>query len=277
MSDVKTVESPETVPDIFQSRVFKPLFIVGLIIYFIYLVLSNTPASIAAWAVHKAAPNVWLMSVQGSLWKGRAGSAQVDLGNKTLPLGQVEWSLNPWSLLILRPCLSFETQVPGQLISGNLCQSPFGSTSISDANIDMPASTISSMLPVEKTMGQLSIQIIEADLDGLTKGLNDLSINQIDARFSWQNASVFVEQNWFSLGSFGGQAQANGEGGLTAKVTDIEGPFGVDMNIGLTPGSDKRVINGKITPREGASSQVVQAIQLIGEEVEKGTYLINWQ
>ncbi|WP_086934056.1 type II secretion system protein N [Agarilytica rhodophyticola] len=277
MSEVETADSSEAMPDMFQSRVFKPLFIVSLVIYFFYLVISKAPASIAAWAIHQAAPNVWLMSTQGTLWHGRAGSAQVDLGHKTMPLGQVNWSLNPLSLLILRPCLSFETQVPGQLISGSLCQSPFGSISLSDVNLDMPASTISNLLPVEKTLGQISLQIIDADLSGVTKGVDQMSINQLDARFSWQNAGVFVEQNWFTLGSFGGQVQADGEGGINAKVTDIEGPYGVDLNVGWTPGAQNSRIDGKITPREGASGQVVQAIQLIGEEVEKGTYQVSWQ
>ena len=60
-------------------------------------------------------------------------------------------------------------------------------------------------------------------------------------------------------------------------MTDIEGPYGVDLNVGWTPGAQNSRIDGKITPREGASGQVVQAIQLIGEEVEKGTYQVSWQ
>jgi|GEM_PF-557884 len=261
-------ESAPVLPGFLYSRAIKPILIAGLFIYFFYMVVSKTPANVAAWAVHQAAPNLWLTSVQGTLWVGNAGGAQVDVADQSIPLGQVSWSLNPWTLLILKPCLSFETEVPGQMISGHFCQSPFGTASLEDLVLEIPISVINDLLPIE-TAGQLSINVLQADMNGQ-------QVNSLDARFSWQNASVYNGEAWLGLGSFGGQAQANGDGGIQARLFDLSGPFGLDLNAGWAPGTGNWIATGTVTTKPGAPRQAIQALQIIGEEVESGTYKISW-
>jgi len=268
MSEVEVTESAAVLPPVIRSRLFKPVLVASLIVYFIFLLFSKIPASVAAWGVHKALPNVWLMSVQGTLWEGIARGSQVDIGNQTLPLGQVRWTLNPWTLLILKPCLAFDTNVSGQLISGHVCQSPFGSTEVKDVNIEVPISIANELLPME-TAGQLSLQVIEASLSGE-------KVDSIDGRFSWQNARVHNGETWLSLGSFAGQATANGEGGVQAKLFDISGPFGLDMSASWTPGAENWTANGTVTPKTGAPKQVIQALQVVGEETDAGAYTLSW-
>ncbi len=249
---------------------WKPLFITGLVIYFFYLVITKAPASIATWAAHKAVPNLWLMSEQGTLWKGFSRGAQLDLGRESIALGRVDWSLSPLSLLMLKPCIHFQTDGEGQAISGNFCQSPFGGTSVENANFEAPVSMLKSMLPPgTQATGDVSVQVIKATLNGQ-------KIRKLDSRFSWQNAAVDFGEAWVSLGSFGGTATEDGNGGLTAKVVDIAGNLGIDATLGWAPGAKDVVVKGRVTPKPGAPDMIVQGLQIIGEDAGGGAYNISW-
>lgn len=268
MSDTHAAAPPPKIARFFESRAFKPFIIAGLMIYFLWLLVAKAPASIAAWAVHQAMPNVWLTSVSGTLWQGSAGGAQAVLSGNAIAIGEVSWSLNPWSLLLLKPCLDFETRVPGQMVSGEVCRSPVGSTTVKNLSLDAPIALINELLPMEAA-GQLSIQIISGDM-------TPSKIKDLDARFSWQNASVNTGENWIGLGAFGGQAEEDGNGGLRASIFEISGPFAVDLIAGWTPGNDNWLFNGTIKPENGAPEQVVQGLQVIGEEVGDGAYKVQW-
>jgi len=266
MTDAEPLESQEALPKFFQSKVSRPALIAGLIIYFLFLVLSRMPASIAAWALHQALPTFWMTSVQGTLWDGRAGGAQVDIGSQTIPLGYVRWQLSPWSLLFLKPCLVFETEVPGQQVSGTVCQSPFGSTTVEGLNVEVPVAVINELLPAPAS-GQLSLQVISASFSGQV-------VEQMDARFSWQNGSVYAIDSWLPLGSFGGQVQQNGEGGIQAKLFDISGAIGLDMEASWFPGAENWAADGTVTPKKGAPVQVAEGLKIFGEETTPGTYRV---
>ncbi|MFL0800883.1 MAG: type II secretion system protein N [Agarilytica sp.] len=268
MSDANTLASQDQLSALLQSRAIKPALIAGLVVYFLYLIVSLAPARYAAWAIHSAAPNVWLTSVRGTLWDGVAGGGQVDLGDTSISLGQVSWSLNPWTLLTLKPCIQFETESGAQLLSGNICQSPFGGTKIKDFSLDFPVSMLSSIVPVHGS-GQFSVQIINADLRGKR-------VDALDARYSWQNASIYNGEIWWSLGAFGGQARESENGGITAQVMDISGPLGVDVLANFVIGSEVWTAEGTVKPGDGTPEQLVQALQVIGEETEPGTYKVMW-
>ncbi len=255
-------------PAVLRSRALRPLLITCVVIYFLYLLVAMAPAKIAASVVHAAVPQVWLTSVSGSLWNGRAGGAQVDLGEKVLSLGEVTWSLNPWTLLAFNPCVAFNADSAGPIISGTLCQSPFGSTTIKNVNVEFPVSMIEPFVHA-RASGQFSLQVSEARLRGRR-------VDNLDAQFSWQDAAVFNGDAWWRFGIFGGKARANDDGSIAVHLTDISGPVGVDMNAGFVLGSEMWTAEGTVTPRSGAPEQLIQALQVVGEEISPGTYKIVW-
>lgn len=268
MSDVNTLDSSEQLPAFLRSWALKPALIAGLVVYFLYLIVSMVPARYAAWAVHTAAPNVWLTGVRGTLWNGYASGGQVDLGGNPVALGEVTWSLNPLTLLTLKPCIQFETDSAAQMFSGYVCQGLFGSTSIKDLSLDFPLSMLSGVVEVEAA-GQFSFQIIEAEISGKR-------VEKLDARFSWQNASVNTGESWWTLGAFGGQATANADGGISVHVTDISGPIGVDINAKFVLGSEIWTAEGTVKPSAEAPADITTALQVFAEEVEPGTFKITW-
>ncbi len=267
MAHAHAADSKE-LPAMLRSRALRPLLIAGLVVYFLYLLVAMAPARIAASAVHAAIPQVWLTSVSGSLWRGHAGGAQVDLGEKVLSLGEVSWSLNPWTLLAFNPCVAFNADSAGPIVSGTLCQSPFGSTTVKNVNIEFPVSMIEPYVHA-RASGQFSLQVSEARLLGRR-------VEALDAQFSWADAAVFNGDAWWRFGIFGGKAWANEDGSVAVHVTDISGPVGVDMTAGFVLGSEMWTAKGTVTPRTGAPEQLTQALQVVGEETAPGTYSIAW-
>ena len=261
-------DSAVTIDDgnIFRSGLVKTAFVTFLILYFLYLVLSKAPASIAAWAIHKAAPTVWLTSVEGTLWDGVARGAQVDIGSQTVPLGQVSWKLNPISILFFTPCVTFVSD----LASGKTCHTLAGTSKVEDLSLDAPVAMIQDMLPFESA-GQLSLQVIEANFS-----VPKQQVNSLNAKLSVQGTRINPLGDWVSLGSIAVQAEANGQGGVNAKIFDIQSPVGIDMKAEWVGGATTWKLDGTVTLKDESPEIFRQGLPTLGEEVEKGTYRLQW-
>ncbi len=252
-----------------HSKLIKLLFFVILVLYFFYKVIANAPAAWAAWGVHQAIPNLWLSSVEGSLWQGKAKSAQVDLGPAPLALGEVHWSLNPFSLLMLRPCLSFSTELPSQTLSGNLCRSLTGeNTRVSDVKLDAPISVLRDILPIDAT-GFVSILVNDASFT------SEAEILDLDGQLSWENARASTGESWINLGTFAATAKENGQGGVVAEVFDIQGPYKSQLEAHWEAGQDWSIA-GTIAPQEGAADIVVEGLKILGDDLGEGVYRVQW-
>lgn len=248
---------------------FKIPFIFFLIVYFLFLVVARAPAAWAVWGVHQASPSLWLSSPEGTLWNGKARSAQVDVGHTQIALGVVTWKLNPWTLLLLKPCVDFSASLPKQTLEGGACRAWSGRITLSEVNIDAPIKVVQAINPIEAT-GVISIQVETVTFD--EKGY----VSQLDARFSWQNARAFAVESWLNLGSFAATATEDGSGGISAKVFDLEGDYKVELDAGLAHGERDWNVLGTIAPNANAPSTVGEFLKIVGEDVGDGRYKVQW-
>jgi general secretion pathway protein N len=246
----------------------RSLFIFFLLVYFLFLVLARAPATWAAWTLHQALPNLWLSSVEGTVWRGKATSAQVDIGQAVLPLGELTWTVKPWSLLSGKVCVDVATELPRQQMSGLLCRGLSGKNRIRNFNLDAPVSVLKELLPFQAN-GAISLQVQNALIDDAA------TIEELDARMSWQQARAYGGESWLNLGSFAAKAREDGKGGLSAQIFDLEGPYKSELS-GVWNKSDDWVFRGTIAPQEGASKLVTQALAILGEEQGDGAYLVQW-
>ena len=250
-----------------MKKLYKLLIAIVLIAYFIYLVVSRVPAAYGVAALHSAMPNLWLTGVSGTIWSGTAQASQVDIEEFSIPLGLVEWELNAFSLVYLRPCLTFTASQPSQAISGNLCQQLGGNSYVRDVNVDGSMALINPLLPVE-VQGRGSLQVVRGVFD-------KADVKKLEAQLSWQNARFLAIDNWIALGSYAAKLTENGEGGINAEVFDLQGPIKLNGNAGWHIASGWTV-DATVTPQAGTPQQIVEGLQLIGEEVSAGTYQLIW-
>ena len=250
------------------ARLLKILIVAFLVLYFLFLVISRTPATVGASLVHSAVPNLWFTGVTGTLWNGRASGAQIDIGNSALPLGEVRWQLSPLSLLLLSPCVSFSTEYPGQSAEGRLCQSVGGKTRIKDTSVDGSVAILSELIPDASIGGRGSLQVAEGEFSGVT-------IHKLSAQLSWQQASVNVMDRWLNFGSYAAKISENQDGGIQAKVFDIKGPYKIDFDANWFANGGWKT-EGTVIPGPGADPDVQQGLQVLGEEIEQNKYKIIW-
>lgn len=248
-----------------MERLLKILFVIGLVLYFLFMVVARAPAQWGAWAAIQAAPNLALTGVSGTLWQGRAATAQVRVGNEALDLGALSWKLNPWALLAAKLCLD----VDSERVRGYVCRTPSGKNTVRQLLADQ--------LPMQLLNAQLGIQLGGTGSITLAEGRFDDQgrIEQLQGNITWQQARVNVGTGWFALGSYAADISENDNGGVAANITDIEGNFTVQLQGEMTPGEEPRV-HGLITPKEGAQQPLVDALSVFTETLDDGSFRVAW-
>jgi general secretion pathway protein N len=247
------------------ERLAKLLFFIGLLVYFIITVVVRTPAEWGAWIALKAVPGLSLTGVSGSLWSGRAGSAQVAVNGHTLDLGTVQWDLDAWSLLLLKACLD----VHSPNLQGGVCHGVGGTLGVENLLVDQVPAKVFYNNPGVQIAGTGSATVQHAVLT------TDGQVKDLEGRLTVERLAVNVGTGWFALGTFAADATENGTGGIALNITDVEGDFGVQVQGEYTVGGQP-TLNGLITPKETAPQPLVDAMGVFTEAMDDGSYKVTW-
>lgn len=197
--------------------------ILGLII-FLFFVVSRIPAEWGAWLMTRQ-PGLALSGISGSLWKGQANLASLNIQGQSMTLGKLQWDLQLASLLKLNPCVKLSVTGQAQSFNGVVCSSLGGVISVKDADANLPASLVQSRLPFPVT-GQISAHITQLELRGNV--LLDLAGN-----LSWSNAQVQNLVAWVPLGTFATEFTDNDNNGIKAKIFDLDSELDVALDLEL--------------------------------------------
>lgn len=248
-----------------MERLIKLLFFIGLLFYFVITVVVRTPAEWGAWVALKAVPGLSLTGVSGSLWSGRAGSAQVMINDHTLDLGSVQWRLDGWQLLLLKACLD----VRSPNLQGGVCHSAGGTLGVQNLLVDqVPAKVFYNNPGVQiGGFGSATVQHATVTTDGEVKDL--------EGRLTVERLAINVGTGWFALGTFAADATENGLGGIALNIIDVEGDFGVQVQGEYTVGGQP-TLNGLITPKETAPQPLVDAMGVFTESLDDGSFKVTW-
>lgn len=193
------------------------------VLLWLYFVISHIPA---AWGAYLATRSgaLAITGSSGTLWSGRASLASVKVKQVDYSLGQLSWTLEPTSLLLLKPCAHITTQMDNQQFDGRVCIQK-GAISLSDATASFPIALLKQALPLQVD-GQLSLQI-----DALTISNNQLAT--LKSTLTFADAKVYNGANWMSLGAFGAELSDNGNMGLNAHVFDVNSPVNLNLQLEL--------------------------------------------
>jgi len=246
------------------ERLAKLVFFVGLAVYFLIAVLARTPAEWGAWIALKSLPGLSLSGVSGSLWSGRAASAQTFIFGQKVDLGALQWRLKPWSLLTLNVCADLQSE----LANGGVCHGISGNTTVRKALLDQ--------LPV-RLFNPPGIQLGGTGNATLQHAViaRDGSLKELQGSVSWQQAGINVGTGWFNLGSFAADVTGNDEGGIRAQIQDLEGDFAVAVQAEFTQGKPLRA-DGLVTPRDSAPQEIKEALSAFAEQQDDGSFKIAW-
>lgn len=247
-------------------RLLKLVFIIVLVFLFFGLVIARTPAEWGAWAVHRAAPQVVLSGVTGTLWSGRAASAQVIIEDQSLDLGTLNWTLNRLPLLTSRACMRLESF----RLNGDVCHGIFsGNTTVRQMTLDeIPASLLDRHVYAQMA-GTASLTLQKAVINA--QG----NVRELDGNLVWLGARVNYGEGWLNMGSYVAEFTENNNGGARVLFTDTDGDFEVNLTGDYTPGGDP-AIQGYVKPRPTAAAMIVNALSFMAEADDSGAYRLAW-
>lgn len=233
-------------------------------LFWLFLVLRAVPAQWGLWA---AGLPVQMDGISGTIWHGRVANVVVPYAGGSYSLGSLQWDLNPWSLLAFSPCARFSTELASQTTSGRICSSVGGTVKLQDTELSLPAAIAEVWAPV-RVRGR-----VDAQIQSLT--FADNRIQNLQGSGSWTNASYHNSQVWVNLGTIAFDLSENGQGGIGAKVFDIEGPMQLDLNSDFSLAGEY-AIRGNIALRPNAPQEIGQLLMIVAEETGRGQFNVNW-
>lgn len=219
--------------------------IAAIILWLIFAVIS-VPAIWGAYAMTRGG-QLALSGVSGTLWRGQASLASFKVDHIDYSIGQLYWTLKPWSLLRLQPCATIVTELERQQIQGEVCAGHNGELELRDADISAPAALLQPNLPLPID-GQLSIHIARMQI-------HEEYLRNLSGSLSWRGARIHNGKNWMSLGSFAAELTDDTKGGISAKIFQLEGPIEVDMQVNLAAGGGGSAV-GSFTLNRAFSAEV---------------------
>lgn len=228
------------------------------------LVVRATPAQ---WGLWLANLPVQMDGISGTIWQGRVSNVVVPYAGGSYALGTLEWQLDPWSLLTLSPCASFTTELANQNSAGIACSNLAGELILRDAQVSAPAALAQIWAPVQ-VRGQVDAQIQQLVL-------SDQQIRKVVGSGSWTNAAYHNSQAWVPLGTLAFDLAEGEQGGVAARVFDIEGPMEVDLNSQFSL-AGAYAIRGSINLRPAAPPELGQLLSVIASRTGRDQFAIEW-
>jgi general secretion pathway protein N len=248
-----------------MKKTTKTVFWIGLpLLIWLGLVIRATPAQ---WGLAMAGLPVQMDGVTGTIWDGRVANVVVPYGGAYYSLGELEWKLDPWSLLAMSPCAKFNTELGTQTTAGTACAGLGGALTLKDTQLNLPAGIAEVWAPVR----------VRGHVDAQVKNLvfADNQIRELQGSGSWSNAYYHNSQTWVPLGTIAFDLTQDGNGGLAAKVFDIDGPLKLDLNsqFSLAGAYD---IRGNIVLKPGAPQEIGQLLMIVARETGRGEFSVEW-
>lgn len=248
-----------------MSKLIKLGLGLGLFFYFLYLVIASIPAGWAGYIVSTRVPALQLNGVSGTVWKGKAASANVNLVGQGIELGELRWRFHGWNLLLLKACADIDSVK----LSTGVCRSIIGANVIKGLQVDLPASLGNPLLREANFNGDASINLASAVVN------DSGQVKSLQGNFSWRSAQIQVEGRWFSLGDYGAELSADGQGGVNAQIFDLKGPIAVKLNANASV-DRKPSIEGEIIPSNAAPPEISDTLSFVAIPLDQGGFKIKY-
>jgi hypothetical protein len=247
----------------------KKILIIIAVVFFVVLLVIKTPAQLLVNVVKSAGVPIFVNGVKGSVWQGSAEQLAVPLQDgQYWQLGQVEWQLNGWALLLGRANLNMHSRYQQQRINIELSASP-SSIHIGSADIRMPAAIVGQFLPLLPSInGELSVSVTGADID-----VKQQQIEALTAELYISSLSV-VQEELVYLGDYRLDVAIQ-QHALVAELNDIEATVGVSGEATVALGGGDYVVDLIVTPSNKTEQSVVNLLQLLAVQQQNGSFNIK--
>ncbi len=240
-------------------RTLRRLIAVLLILVVIVAVVAITlPAATAYRFVEDKLGAVKLSGISGTIWEGRASSAQV-FGQE---LGALTWQLHPQNLL--QGAVAAHLKVDGGAVSAatEAQRTSDGTIEFGGGTFHFPASLAAPALDIP------ALNLL-GDIDGkLERGkLLGVSLTDASGVLRWNHAAVSGAAQ-AQLGDLEANFASGADGVIHGTAHDLGGPLQLNGTFNLSAGAFD--VDAHLAARDG-NAQVLEALHYIGQPDADGT------
>jgi general secretion pathway protein N len=230
------------------------LALLGVLSFFVFLVATLPAKTAYAFIKSRYAADapVILGNVQGTVWEGRAGPAQ--LGGQHLD--SLAWDVNAWALLIGRVQAKVEFRNGDSFGSASIARGFTGNVHARDveARVDLQRmKLLSKVLPLGM-QGALLLRVPEFDLDRR-------SITSAVGTLAWDNAVITVPSR-VALGNLRITLE-NETDGVKATLSDGGGPLQAEGILTVARDGNYK-FSGAFAVRDAGQPMLAQGLQFLG-------------
>ena len=241
-------------------------YILTAILSYLFFMISSLPTSkLVSLAEDNKLTTAKIYGAYGSLWNG--GADQINIPNQS-PITDIQWSLNPASLLLAKISSDISGTIKNQKLVGNISMNAFGTVEATDvrARISSPVMQELIKMPLGELGGVFNINI-ESII------LNDSPIPNVTGNLKWNSAKLTIAET-VDLGHINIAVKPNTVNQLTATITNSKGQLSLDGTASI---DEKKLytLNLRITPEQNASSDITQSLSMFSRRQTDGSYLIK--
>jgi general secretion pathway protein N len=234
----------------------RPWWLIGLGLAAVVLIaLATLPASLAGGQLARV--GIAAAGFSGSLWQGRAQG----LAWRGAPVGDLRWTLRPWSLLTGRAAGALDLTRPDGTLSTGFGASFGGEIRLTNLQGSLDVAALST-LPLGmprgwrgRLSGRLDEVVLSSGRPIAIRGTLDM------------DGLVAPPPRSTSIGSYRvvipDPAAKPAAGELTAHVNDKEGPFSFDGRFTLAP-DRSFLLEGMLAPRGPTPPALARSLELLG-------------
>jgi hypothetical protein len=224
--------------------------------------LATLPSSLFADRLQRH--GVTAVAFTGSIWSGAASG----LAWRGALLGDLRWRVDPLQLFRGRLGAHLLLARPDGRIESDVAATLAGSLHLAGTRVELPVEALS-VLPVglpKGWRGQMHAEFAEVEL---AKGWPAVVRGTID-----MDGLVAPPPRNSSIGSYHAvlpdpKSQAEPGAGISARVTDKEGPFAVDGRLTLSP-DRSFLLEGTLAPRGDTPPALRRSLELLGPADAEG-------
>ena len=224
---------------------------------FLLLLLVTLPAQVVMG--HLGRLGIQATGVSGSIWNGQAAMVRVG----TLPLGQLSWDLHALKLLTGHASATVAVKQADAFAQSDIYVALNGRITLRDVTASWPLGALAAAgLPAGwkgTANARLTELVVEHGLPIAIAGTVDLA------------NLVGPANRPADLGSYRATfpSAAKAGSGIAADLTDVDGSISLNATLRVQP-DRSYLIEGQIATRPEAPSQVVSALQYLGEADASG-------
>lgn len=249
--------------------------IILLLLLLVVIAVYKAPASLVPMALLEAdargllqqgGPRLRLAVTSGTVWRGQAEQAELEIEGGVLPLGKLTWQLSALSLLEKKPALQLHSEAGTHRLRALVSGDQQGE------------------ITVRAMEGQLPIKLLEPWIPMLVKGdiafvVDHMKFNQrqmlaLDGVLNLEYVDWMGGDYPMPLGSYMAQLSLGESSEVLIHMSDYGASLGIDGVWSISP-DGRYIFDARLELREGLSPEVAQSIAWFGKRDNHGNILVK--